>query len=184
MLYVYVCVINVFFFSPSAGDGVLWCWFHHRFGEEHQRKHPEGGLDRLHLQRDSQGRLFFTFPPDWDVFLGLVRSGRIGVGVTVAHILFLNGKDYHYTCMKGLIGNMFVCTGIGSPARSSRHPPWHQGTKRAADWKRWSQAGYELNYSWAADCERWQMTAAPDSSRISFITVQFFNVLHHNTNYM
>lgn len=37
----------------------------------------------------------------------------------------------------------FVYAGISSPACSSCHPPWHQGTKRAADGKRWSQTGYD-----------------------------------------
>lgn len=46
-------------FSPPAGDGVLWCRFHHRSGEEHQRQLTEGGLDRLHLPRDPQGQSFF-----------------------------------------------------------------------------------------------------------------------------
>lgn len=32
-----------------VSDGVLWCWFDHRPGEEHQREPAEGGLDRLHL---------------------------------------------------------------------------------------------------------------------------------------
>lgn len=41
--------------APPAGDGVLRRRFHHRFGKEHQRQLAEGGLDRLHLQGDSQG---------------------------------------------------------------------------------------------------------------------------------
>lgn len=41
---------------PAAGDGVLRRRFHHRSGEEHQRQHAEGGLDRLHLPRDPQGQ--------------------------------------------------------------------------------------------------------------------------------
>lgn len=50
--------INVLRLSSrsAAGDGVLWRRFHHRSGEEHQRQHAEGGLDRLHLQRDPQGQ--------------------------------------------------------------------------------------------------------------------------------
>lgn len=36
----------------------------------------------------------------------------------------------------------FIPPGISSPACSSCHSPRHQRTKRAADWKRWSQAGW------------------------------------------
>lgn len=38
-----------------VGDGVLWSWFDHRPGEEHQREPAQGRLDSLHLQRDPQG---------------------------------------------------------------------------------------------------------------------------------
>ncbi len=67
VLCVFVCVCEspqssqYLLFSP-AGDGVLWRRFHHRPGEEHQRQHIKGRLDRLHLPRDPQGqsRLHFS----------------------------------------------------------------------------------------------------------------------------
>lgn len=39
----------------TAGDGVLWRWISDRPGEEHQGQLFEGGLDRLHLQRNPEG---------------------------------------------------------------------------------------------------------------------------------
>lgn len=41
--------------SFAAGDGVLWRWISDRPGEEHQGQLAEGGLDRLHLQRNPEG---------------------------------------------------------------------------------------------------------------------------------
>lgn len=38
-----------------AGDGVLRCRLGDRSDQEHQRELSEGGVDRLHLQRDPQG---------------------------------------------------------------------------------------------------------------------------------
>lgn len=38
-----------------AGDGVLRGWLGDRPDQKHQRELSEGGVDRLHLQRDPQG---------------------------------------------------------------------------------------------------------------------------------
>ena len=43
------------YFPFLAGDGVLWGWFNHRPGEEHQGEPTEGRLDCLHFQRDPAG---------------------------------------------------------------------------------------------------------------------------------
>lgn len=40
----------------AAGDGVLRGRLGDRSDQKHQRELPEGGVDRLHLQRDPQGK--------------------------------------------------------------------------------------------------------------------------------
>lgn len=114
-------------FSPPAGDGVLWRRVHHRSGEEHQRQHTERGLDCLHLPWDPQGQ---------SALLAL-RSQFLG-SLT---------ENYNGQTEASMFDSVFFA-GFSSPARSSRHPPWHQGTKRAADWKCWSQTGYVFIFFW------------------------------------
>lgn len=42
-------------FHLAAGDGVLRRGLRHRPHQEHKGEHLEGGMDRLHLQRDFTG---------------------------------------------------------------------------------------------------------------------------------
>lgn len=39
-----------------------------------------------------------------------------------------------------------LSAGFSSPACSSCHPSWHQGSECAPDWKRWSQTGCVLSF--------------------------------------
>lgn len=73
--------------------------------------------------------------------------------------------------------------GFSSPARSSRHPPRHQGTKRAAHWKRRSQTGYVvillwLNYGSRLDLADWEHSlhhaAASQSSSMTRLVASRF----------
>lgn len=47
-------MFSVFF--HAAGHGVLWSWLCDRSDQKYQDQESEGVLDRLHLQRDSQGK--------------------------------------------------------------------------------------------------------------------------------
>lgn len=50
-----VTAVIAFLFRLAAGDGVLWRGLRHRPHQEHEGEHFEGGVDRLHLQRDFTG---------------------------------------------------------------------------------------------------------------------------------
>lgn len=50
-----VIAVIAFLFHLAAGDGVLRRGLRHRPHQEHEGEHFEGGVDRLHLQRDFTG---------------------------------------------------------------------------------------------------------------------------------
>lgn len=52
-----VCLITVFPSVCVVGDGVLWSRLCDRLGEEDEGELPERGLDRLYLQRGSEGKI-------------------------------------------------------------------------------------------------------------------------------
>lgn len=138
-----VCVCLNVFFSLPAGDGVLRCRLHHRLGKEHQRQHAERGLDRLHLQRDPQGEGSRTILLSESIVLVVGNWLFCSKGVEMSYVkVFTDDKEVRLSLEVMCLVCRFLPAGIGSPARPSRHPPWHQGTKRAADWKRRGQTGY------------------------------------------
>lgn len=56
-----------------AGNGVLWGWFNHRPGQEHQGEPAEGRLDRLHFQRDPAGKSTVLY---WVLYCTIIYVGH------------------------------------------------------------------------------------------------------------